>query len=63
MLAAALAIGDRETALGKLVTIGVLKSLPLAMNGVYYPDGCYPEGPQYWAVISIYICCRCCFYN
>ena len=49
MLAAALAIGDIENDLGRLVTVGVLKSLPLAMKGSYFPDGCYGEGPQYWS--------------
>jgi len=49
MIAAALALGDRETALGSLVIIGAVRSLPIAMKGLYYPSGCYPEGPQYWA--------------
>ncbi len=47
MLAAALALADRDPAHLTRVLDGVRRSLPLAM-AAYAPDGGYPEGPMYW---------------
>lgn len=49
LLAAALALADEEPALARLVVGGALRSLPLAMEAAYSPDGAYPEGPGYWS--------------
>ncbi|MBP7142398.1 MAG: heparinase II/III family protein, partial [Opitutaceae bacterium] len=48
LLAAALALAEDEPTLARLVTEGAVRSLPIAMEASYSPDGAYPEGPAYW---------------
>lgn len=48
LLAAALALAEDEPALARLVVEGAVRSLPIAMEASYSPDGAYPEGPAYW---------------
>lgn len=48
LLSAALALAEDEPALARLVVEGAVRSLPIAMEASYSPDGAYPEGPAYW---------------
>lgn len=47
LIAGALALADEEPALAQLVVDGARRSLRIA-QGLYAPDGGYPEGPSYW---------------
>jgi hypothetical protein len=53
LLTAALAIGEDEPALARLVVNGIRASLPRVMAR-YQPDGAYPEGPDYWSYGTTY---------
>jgi hypothetical protein len=53
LLTAALAIGEDEPTLARLVVNGVRASLPRVMAR-YQPDGAYPEGPGYWSYGTTY---------
>jgi len=53
LLAAALALADKEPELARTVIAGVRRSLPLAM-AAYQPAGAYPEGPGYWEYGTTY---------
>jgi len=49
----ALAIGDEEPELAKMILDYAFKSLPLALNS-YAPDGGWNEGPGYWHYATRY---------
>jgi hypothetical protein len=53
LLTAALAIGEDQPALARLVVNGACASLPRVMAR-YQPDGGYPEGPGYWSYGTTY---------
>jgi hypothetical protein len=53
LLTAALAIGEDNPELARLVVNGVRASLPRIMAR-YQPDGAYPEGPGYWTYGTTY---------
>ncbi len=53
LLTAALAIGEDQPELARLVVNGVRVSLPRVMAR-YQPDGGYPEGPGYWSYGTTY---------
>ncbi len=48
MLAAALALYERDTALSAWITHRAICNLPLSMQA-FAPNGSYPEGPGYWS--------------
>ena len=48
MLAAALALRERDHALAAQITHRAIVNLPISMRA-FAPKGCYPEGPAYWA--------------
>jgi hypothetical protein len=48
MLAGALALADRHSALAAEIAHRAITHLPLSMRA-FAPKGCYPEGPGYWA--------------
>jgi len=53
LLTAALAIGEDNPELARLVVNGARASLPRIMAR-YQPDGAYPEGPGYWTYGTTY---------
>ncbi len=48
MLAAALALQERDAALAAEITHRAIVNLPRSMRA-FAPKGCYPEGPGYWS--------------
>lgn len=48
LAAGALAIAEDSTTLARSILDSALKSLPIAMNSSYAPDGGFPEGVGYW---------------
>lgn len=53
LVAAALAIADREPALAARTLIRAVQS-QAGPNEAYIPDGVYPEGPSYWSYGTTY---------
>lgn len=53
MVAAAIAIADREPAIAQKILERALKSLPLAAKS-YAPDGVYEEGAMYWGYGTLF---------
>jgi len=53
MVAAAIAVADRDPALARRTVQRALDNLPL-VAGLYAPDGAYVEGPVYWEYGTTY---------
>lgn len=53
MVAAAVAVADREPQLAAEIIFRALKNIPRALKA-YAPDGAYPEGASYWAYGTTY---------
>lgn len=56
MVAAAIAVADREPAMARQIINRALKHLPKVMDVSYSANGTYPEGPGYWAYGTNYNC-------
>ena len=53
MVAAALAVAERDPALARRVVERAIEKVPL-VQGLYAPDGAYVEGPVYWQYGTTY---------
>ena len=54
LVCAALAIHEHCPDLAKAVINDAVKTNRIAVEGIYGPDGAYPEGPTYWGYGTIY---------
>ena len=54
LVCAAVAIYEYYPALAQAVIDDAVATNRTAVQGIYYPDGAYPEGPTYWGYGTIY---------